>query len=68
TLLRLQRAKSLLIDTDHTIDHIAEQCGYQNGFYLSRIFTAKLKISPSVYRRTYRFYKLLLPFSILTEK
>lgn len=55
TLLRLQRARSLLIDTDHTIDHIAEQCGYQNGFYLSRIFTAKLKISPSAYRRTYRF-------------
>lgn len=55
TTLRLQKARTLLVDTDHTVDHIAELCGYQNGFYLSRIFSAKLKIGPSAYRRTYRF-------------
>ena len=55
TSLRLQKARTLLVDTEQNLDEIAEQCGYQNGFYLSRIFTAKLKINPSMYRRTYRF-------------
>ncbi|NQX61288.1 helix-turn-helix domain-containing protein [Paenibacillus qinlingensis] len=55
TTLRLQKVRSLLVDTDLTLEDIAEQCGYQNAFYMSRMFKSKIKISPSTYRRTYRF-------------
>ncbi len=51
TAVRMERAKSLLIHTDHTIDHIAQSCGYSNGFYFSRIFTKHVKMNPSEYRR-----------------
>lgn len=54
TTLRLQKVRSLLVDTDLTLEAIADQCGYQNAFYMSRIFKSKTKISPSIYRRTYR--------------
>lgn len=55
TSLRLQKARSLLVETDDTLDHIAEQCGYQNAFYFSRMFKSKCKINPSEYRRNHRF-------------
>lgn len=55
TSLRLTKARSLLIDTNETLDSIAEQCGYQNAFYFSRVFKSKLKINPSTYRSNYRF-------------
>ncbi|XEC93277.1 helix-turn-helix domain-containing protein [Paenibacillus tarimensis] len=54
TEIRLHRARELLLETDLTLDHIAERCGYDNGFYLSRIFSKKMNISPSVYRRSHR--------------
>lgn len=54
TDLRLQRACSLLETTVTTLDEIAQQCGYENGFYLSRIFTKKKQVSPSQYRKTHR--------------
>jgi len=50
TSLKLNKAKSLLLETNYTIDHIADLCGYNNGFYLSRIFTKKLNITPNQYR------------------
>lgn len=54
TELRLNRACRLLEDSTQSIDLIAQQCGYENGFYLSRVFTAKLGITPSKYRRQHR--------------
>lgn len=51
---RLSIAARLLTDTALTLDSIARQCGYENGFYLSRVFTKKMKMSPSEYRRTHR--------------
>ncbi|WP_284642327.1 AraC family transcriptional regulator [Paenibacillus silviterrae] len=54
TSLRLQKAQSLLTETDLTLDRIAEAVGYESGFYLSRMFTKKLHLSPSVYRKTHR--------------
>lgn len=51
TSIRMEKAKSLLIHTDFTIDHIARTCGYNNGFYFSRIFTKYTKKNPSDYRR-----------------
>lgn len=54
TELRLGRACERLADSDDTIDAIASACGYENGFYLSRIFTRALGITPSAYRRNHR--------------
>jgi AraC family transcriptional regulator len=54
TSLRIQKAQTLLLETEMTLEQIAERCGYENGFYLSRVFSKKMKLSPSQYRRTHR--------------
>ncbi|RZI50290.1 AraC family transcriptional regulator [Aeribacillus pallidus] len=54
TLLRLRKARTLLLETDYTIDDIASRCGYSNGFYFSRIFSKKMKMSPSNFRKLHR--------------
>ncbi len=54
TLLRLNRSQTLLLRTDDTIDAIASECGFQNGFYFSRVFTRKAGMNPSAYRKLYR--------------
>lgn len=54
TGLRLRRACQLLEDSRLPIELIAQQCGYENGFYLSRVFTAKLGLTPSRYRKLHR--------------
>lgn len=54
TDLRLQKVRKLLTETDDSLEQIAEQCGYQNAFYLSRVFTKKMDMNPSHYRRTHR--------------
>lgn len=54
TELRMKHACRLLTDTDWTIDGIASACGYENGFYLSRLFTRHIGMNPSLYRSLYR--------------
>ncbi|MBD2844379.1 helix-turn-helix domain-containing protein [Paenibacillus sp. IB182496] len=54
TQLRLQRARTLLLESDLTVEAIAVRCGYQNGFYFSRVFSAHTGASPSAYRRANR--------------
>lgn len=51
TSVRLAKAAKLLVETDLTLDDIAERCGYQNAFYFSRVFSKQMKISPSLFRR-----------------
>lgn len=51
TDVRLRRACHLLEETTLSLERIAQQCGYENGFYLSRVFHRKKGISPSVYRK-----------------
>lgn len=52
--IRLTRARHLLESTTLKLDEIAAQCGYENGFYLSRVFSKKTGMPPSVYRSLYR--------------
>ena len=52
--IRLEQAKALLVDTHLNLDQIACACGFNNGFYLSRVFTKLMKVSPSAYRNTNR--------------
>ncbi|WP_058300733.1 AraC family transcriptional regulator [Gorillibacterium timonense] len=52
--LRLRKACTLLNETDLKLSQIAELCGYENGFYLSRVFTREMGVSPSEFRRLNR--------------
>ncbi|WP_339784340.1 helix-turn-helix transcriptional regulator [Paenibacillus sp. FSL R7-0313] len=52
--IRLKKAKALLADSRLTLTQIAERCGYENGFYLSRVFSSTIGISPSEYRRRHQ--------------
>lgn len=54
TALRMEKAKQLLTETNLTIDQISECCGYQNGFYLSRVFKKNCGTSPTKYRQAHR--------------
>lgn len=51
--VRMEKAKRYLTQTDYTIDHIAQLCGYDNGFYLSRVFSKQFNMTPSLYRKQY---------------
>lgn len=51
TDIRMRIARKLLAETDLTLDAIAERCGYENGFYLSRIFRKQTQTTPSDYRK-----------------
>lgn len=54
TALRLEKAKKLLVETNLTLDQISECCGYQNGFYLSRVFKNNYLMTPKQYRLEHR--------------
>lgn len=51
--LRLERARMMLRDTEMTLAEIAEAVGYDNGFYLSRVFTRTFGITPSAFRKSH---------------
>lgn len=52
--MRLDKVRQLLLETDLPLDSIAVQCGYENGFYLSRVFSKKFETSPSQYRSAHQ--------------
>ncbi len=49
--MRLQKGRSLLVDTDINLSDIAEMCGFDNQFYFSNCFKKEYGVAPSVYRR-----------------
>ncbi|GAA3407878.1 helix-turn-helix domain-containing protein [Paenibacillus hodogayensis] len=51
--IRMEKAKSLLVQTNYSIDRIARQCGYENGLYFSRMFTKYFRMNPSRYRKVH---------------
>lgn len=54
TALRLERVSRLLRETKLPLDAVAGQCGYENGFYLSRVFRKKKGMNPSQYRKLHQ--------------
>lgn len=48
--LRIQRAKHLLLTTDKSISTIAQEIGFEDAFYFSRIFKREAALSPQHYR------------------
>ncbi|MDR3708694.1 MAG: helix-turn-helix transcriptional regulator [Capsulimonadaceae bacterium] len=48
--IRLQHARTMLVETDNVLDVIAHKCGYRSAFYLSRLFKQRFGVSPSEFR------------------
>ena len=49
--LRMNKAKSLLVNTNMTIGEISRYCGFQSEHYFSRAFKAHEESSPNEYRK-----------------
>ena len=49
---RVQKAKNLLLNTDHQIKQIATLCGFESVHYFTRVFTSKLGVTPARFRRS----------------
>jgi len=52
--VRLRAARELLVDTDWTMEHIAEEVGVGDSRNLFRLFARAERVTPSEYRRTHR--------------
>lgn len=50
-MLKINRAKELLLRQDKRIKNIAEQLGFDDPYYFSRLFRKKEGVSPEKYRR-----------------
>lgn len=48
---RLDRACHLLRHTEHSIEQVAENCGFPNRYYFSRMLKQHRGISPAAYRK-----------------
>ena len=54
TQRRIDRARELLEQTDHTVDRIAAEAGFGTAASLRQHFHAALGVSPGAYRATFR--------------
>ena len=54
---RVNQAKRMLIETDHSLAAIAEKTGYYDQFYFSRDFKRMTGVTPSQYRQRERTQK-----------
>ncbi len=54
TELRIEKARELLAYSDLTVAEIAEQCGYGDPLYFSRIFAGTVGVSPSHFRKGFK--------------
>lgn len=50
--LRLNRAMKLLRYTNHSIEEIAEESGFGNRYYFTRMFVKYRQVSPAVFRKS----------------
>ncbi|USK58176.1 helix-turn-helix domain-containing protein [Peribacillus asahii] len=51
---RIIKAKELLLETNYTISHIAELCGFESMPHFHRIFKKYMDRTPANYRKEYR--------------
>lgn len=61
THLRVRKAAGLLVNTDDTIDDIAQQTGFPNRAYFSRVFKKITKESPARFRKAASWSEPLHP-------
>jgi len=57
--VRLEHAKNLLLNSKHTITHIARACGFSSIAVFSRCFQHNLGTSPGAYREKERFGRVV---------
>jgi len=50
-LLRMQRAMRLLAETDHKLETVAAEVGYQDAFGFSKVFKRTVGVSPKAFRQ-----------------
>ena len=50
-LVRIEKAKTLLTNSEMTIDQVAFECGYSSTSYFRRMFSKLVQTSPSEYRQ-----------------
>ena len=48
--IRLEKARTMLFNTDHSISGIAEDCGFQNVTYFNRLFKKRFNLTPKEIR------------------
>jgi AraC-like DNA-binding protein len=53
---RVSRAAQALVFTQNSIKEIAEQSGFIDRYYFSRIFAARMGVPPAEYRKSSRMY------------
>jgi AraC-like DNA-binding protein len=51
---RVFKAKELLVETDHTVSHIAEICGFESMSHFHRIFKKYIHMTPANYRKEHK--------------
>ena len=54
TMLRMNKAKKMLWETERTITEIAMETGYGTPQYFSRVFKNEMGMAPSAYRTSWR--------------
>lgn len=50
--LKIERARHLLLQSDWTVEHIADRLGFTDVFYFTRCFKNTVGLPPARYRRT----------------
>ena len=53
--VRIENACRLLHHSELTINSIAEECGFSDRYYFSKVFSHTVHVSPALYRRNIRF-------------
>lgn len=54
TYIRLEHAMHLLLNTNITIEKIAEECGFSCRNYFSRVYKKTLNVTPAEYRKQHK--------------
>jgi transcriptional regulator GlxA family with amidase domain len=52
--LRLEESKQMLETTDEPVEAIAEQAGYEDASFFSRLFRRRIGLTPAQYRKRFR--------------
>lgn len=50
---RLKKAKTLLLETNETVEHIATICGFFSTSHFIRAFKKEMEVTPSVFRKLF---------------
>jgi len=51
--IRLEEAKQMLESTEQSIEAIANEVGYEDAGFFSRLFRRKVNLTPAQYRRRF---------------